>query len=148
MAAVAQGLCVATASAQHGCATQGPHEDSVRDRVADIFTTAEFAAPRSDFAMPTLDSGVTKAVVTDPRICNAIYARIHKNIDSLWTLPPGADRSAALASQSIHYFRVGDYYAAEIMTDPNAGPLVVNGWAQVIIFDRTTLRFVGVIPRI
>jgi len=97
--------------------------------------------------MPTLDSGVTKTVITDPRICNAIYARIYQNIDSLWKLPAGEDRSAALASQSIHYFRVGDYYAAMLM-DNGSGPLVVNGWAQVIIFDRKTLRYVGVIGRI
>lgn len=115
--------------------------------MADIFTTAEFAAPRADFAMPTLDSGVTKAVVTDPGICDAIYARIYKNIDKLWKLPAGVDRSAILASQAIHYFRVGDYYAAMLM-DNGRGPLVLNGWAQVIIFDRKRLRYVGVISRI
>jgi hypothetical protein len=147
LAAMAQGLCVATASAQHGCPTPGPHEDLVRDRVADVFTTAEFAVPRSRFPMPTLDSGVTKAVITDPRICNAIYARIYRNIDKLWKLPAGADRSAALAGESIHYFRVGTYYAA-MLVDNGGGQFVLNGWAQVIIFDRKTLRYVGKISRI
>jgi hypothetical protein len=91
-----------------------------------------------------LSSGVTKTIVTDAASCNAIYAGILANIDSMWALPAGSDKSAALATQSIHYFRVGDYYAAMIVSN-GGGVFALNGWADVMIFNRTALQFTGVV---
>ena len=87
-----------------------------------------------------------RACVTDDRVCNAIYHAVYTNLDKIWVLPLDADRTAALAGESIEYFRVGNYYAVVLM-DGGKGPLIVNGWAQVMLFDRSTLRFAGVISR-
>jgi hypothetical protein len=144
IAVLAQGLCFAAASAQGGCRTPDTNEEKVRNRVADIFISSDFAEARAGLGIHTLSSGVTKTIITDAASCNAIYAGILTNIDSLWTLPAGADKSAALATQSIHYFRVGDYYAAMIVSN-GGGVFALGGWADVMIFNRTTLQFIGVV---
>jgi hypothetical protein len=133
-----------TASAQHGCPTPGPAEWAVRDHVADAVNSHDFSEARSRLGMPTLDSDTTKTIITDAAVCNAIYKGIYDNLARLWKLPAGADKTAALATQSIHYFRIGDYYAAEVMSAPD-GQLVLNGWASVMVFDRRTLEFIGVL---
>jgi len=94
--------------------------------------------------MPTLDSDTTKAIITEAAVCNAIYKRVYDNLARMWTLPAGADKTAALATQSVHYFRIGDYYAAEILSAPD-GQFVLNGWADVMIFDSRTLEFIDVL---
>jgi hypothetical protein len=144
VAVVACVLPLAAASAQHGCPTTWPQEWIIRDHVADAVNSHDFSIARSRLGMPALDSDTTKTIITDGVVCNAIYKAIYDNLASMWTLPAGADKTAALASQSIHYFRVGDYYAAEIMPAPD-GQLVLNGWADVMIFERRTLKFIGVV---
>lgn len=144
IAVLAQGLCFAAASAQSGCPTPGPNEATIQNRVADIFTSSDFAQARARLGIKTQPSDVTKAVITDAATCNAIYTRILSNIGSMWALPAGADKSAALATQSIRYFRVGDYYAAMIVSN-GGGVFVLNGWSDVMIFKRANLQFIGVV---
>jgi hypothetical protein len=135
---------LAAASAQHGCPTPWPQEWVLKDHVADAVNSHDFSEARTRLGMPTLDSDTTRAIITDAAICNAIYKGVYDNLSSLWSLPAGADRTAALATQSIHYFRVGDCYAAEIMSAPN-GQFVLNGWADLMRFDSRTLSFIGVL---
>jgi hypothetical protein len=144
VAVLAHGLAFGVARAQNGCPTPSPHEAILRDHVADALTSRGFSDARSDVGVPALDSGVTKTIITDAAACNAIYAAILTNIDSMWALPAGADKSAALATQSIHYFRVGDYYAAMIVSN-GGGVFALGGWADVMIFDRKSLQFKGVV---
>ena len=142
VALVAHSLAFEVARAQNGCPALGPHEDALKDHVADAIRSHDFSSVRSDSGVPVLDSGVT-TVITDAAVCNAIYAGVFNNITSMWKLPGGADRAAALASQFVHYYRIGDYYAAMLITKPDV--LVVNGWADVMIFSRSTLQFIGVV---
>jgi hypothetical protein len=137
-------LPFAAASAQHGCPTPWPQEWVVRDHVADVVNSQDFSEARSRLGMPTLDSDTTKAIITEAAVCNAIYKRVYDNLARMWTLPAGADKTAALATQSVHYFRIGDYYAAEILSAPD-GQFVLNGWADVMIFDSRTLEFIDVL---
>src|SRR5690349_9649630 len=146
MAMFAHGLSVSVASAQHGCSKPRQIEAPIRGRVADIFTTAEYAPTRQESGIRTLDDTVTASPVTDNRVCNSIYHAVYKNLDKIWVLPPDADRTAALAGESIEYFRVGNYYAVVLM-DGGKGPIIVNDSGEVMIFDRSTLRLVGVINR-
>jgi hypothetical protein len=113
--------------------------------VAERVTSAIYASTRSTLRIPTLDDSVTKTVVTDAGVCNAMRRAVYRNLESVWKLPADADRTAILASLSIHYFRVGDYVAAMLMDNgKNDGPLAgPAGWAPVMIFESSSLRYVG-----
>jgi hypothetical protein len=145
MVVVAQGVCAAAAYAQNGCPTPVAREETIRNRVADIFISPDFASSRSRLGIHTLNSGVTKTILTDATACNAIYTGIYNNIDSMIGPPGGTDVTTILSKYAIHYFRVGDYYAAMLIAKPNGVLAQVNGWASVMIFNRNTLQFIGVV---
>lgn len=137
----AHGVALGVLRAQNGCPTPGPLENIAGEHVADAMRSYASWHPRLNLDIPARDSAVTTPI-TDAAVCNAIYRGILKNIARMWKLPNGEDKGAALTGKNLRYYRLGNYYAA--MLTPKPDGMVLNGWADLIIFERKTLRFIGV----
>jgi len=131
-------------AAQGTCPAIRPNEATVVRTVGDIFTNPDYQPVRTRLQITTLSGTVTKTYVTDASVCSTLYSMVFNNVGAMWNLPDSASKAALLSSLDIRYYRVGDYYVAQLDSPPGGG-MHLSGRIPLMIFRRPVLQYLGVV---
>jgi len=101
-------------------------------------TDSAATAFRLRYGIPTVDSTATREVVTKTRDCNRLLRATGVKLRTIY----GSDKGP-LDDFEFAFFRVGDYYVALQVTDPDAA-IVLQGRAEIVVFR---VKDLGVVAR-
>lgn len=108
------------------------------ERVVEVFTDSSLADFRTAHSITSPAAGAPQEVVAVAKVCNSLLGATRSTLRGFY-----GGKENPFNDYTFAFFRVGDYYVALQIPDPQSGGVVVSGYSELLIFRVSDLRFVA-----